>query len=78
MKNIMIAAAALTIGFGAATLPAMAQDSYTGVNVWQQNDPTRFAPAGTSAENNDFAGARDISEQRQMLYSRKDSFHKAY
>ena len=77
MKNIMIAAAALTIGFGAFTLPAAADDSYTGVNVWQQNEST-FAPAGNSADNNDFAGARDISEQRQMLYSRKDSFHKAY
>lgn len=79
MKNIMIAAAALTIGFGAATLPAMAAETdYTGVQVWEQNEPSRFAPAANPATNDDFVGARDGSGQRQMIYNRKDSFHKAW
>lgn len=77
MKNIMIATTALTIGFGALTLPAAADQSYTGLNVWKQSEST-FAPAGNSAANNDFAGARDNPEQRQMLHSRKDNFHKAW
>lgn len=73
MKNLLIAAAALTIGFGAATLPASASLEDYGQFRYTQDEQSRFSPASSPSED---VGARDV--QRQRLYDNEDAKHKAY
>lgn len=55
----LIAVAALSIGIGAATVPAQAD--YTGLGVYTQSEPSRFAPEGLPRNNSaDFRATIDI------------------
>lgn len=78
MKKILFAAAALTIGIGAYTLPAMAQADDYGQHVYTQNEPSRFAPAGLPAGAKGDLGSRDTGSDRKAINERIDAYHKAY
>ncbi len=81
MKNFAIAAAVLTLGLGALTLPASAEQDEYGQYRYTQNDPTRFSPNGLASQSGDEAGARDTSSnafERRKLFDQIDAKHRAY
>lgn len=70
MKTILIAAAALTVAFGASNLTASAQSDDYGQHVYTQNEPSRFAPAGLGSDN---TGGRDTSS-RDRINAKIDAY----